>query len=73
MLQADVSCVDPEQPVPPLLGGGLVHERSRVFTPPPHDLLHCLQSPQFVNPPLTANEKENFSLECYTSTRLSFM
>ena len=32
----------PLQPFPPFVGGGLVHERLRVWVPPPHGSLHQL-------------------------------
>ena len=38
---------------PPPEGGGLVHERVRVFFPLPQVLLHLLNADQLVNPPST--------------------
>ena len=53
LLQSCVISFKPRQVFPPWAAGGLVHERKRVFVPPPHDTLHLLQFPQAVQPPST--------------------
>ena len=53
LLQSCVISFRPTQGLPPWAAGGLVHERERVWVPPPHDTLHLLQFPQVVQPPST--------------------
>ncbi len=48
----------PWQSIPPLVGGGLVQVRMRVWIPPPHVRLQLPQTPQFDQPPLTRKKKK---------------
>ena len=47
----------PGQPLPPLRGRGLVHDRRRVCDPPPHVTLQTAQAPQDDHPPSTIKQK----------------
>ena len=53
VLQAWDCKLFPWQSAPPLLGGGLVQARKRVWTPPPHVTLQLPQTSHSDQPPLT--------------------
>ena len=55
-LQPWLSRSGPTHSAPPLLGGGLVQDRTRSCSPPPHCLLHSPQFPNSVQPPSTGND-----------------
>ncbi len=53
VLQPRVSFQGPSQSSPPPVGGGYVHERTRVLLPPSHGLSHVSHEVQCDQPPST--------------------
>ena len=61
LLQSCDISFGPTHALPPWAAGWLVHERERVFVPPPQVTLHSLQFPHVVQPPFTGEGKKDCS------------
>ena len=72
VLQSRQSTGKPRHGTPPLSGGGLLHKRVRVRTPPPHVLEHRVNNDQSLQVPFTGPVTNSFLLIKKTDNKLIF-